>query len=357
MPPHGRNNTSYARQASQALLEEVGTQLLRAETNGPPGYNLNGRGYHQVTAATPPLPQQRYRRTDQHGNMGPRPPLLDHGRRTDDPMNSMNGPRGPLMKPVQHPHHQHDYSIRPRGYAGHPSSAPISPPYHVSHGPHYPSPSARSRFGPMDRSYFGPTADLNDSAPTGAVVPLVSAIQQACGLVETKNTRVFHDAISQFQMDAGPGEETIRADFVSHFLDLLDQFDQRFDDLTARVDRSCDGVVRLAKVPAIQGLEDLVVGEAESPEDAEIQRQLKRKFVDAMEKVQTRPMPKRRRGNLPKEATVVFKKWFDEHLEHPYPSDEEKQEMSRLTGVSVQQITNWYINHRKRVWKPTTSRP
>ncbi|KAF3402853.1 Homeobox protein TGIF2LX [Talaromyces pinophilus] len=57
---------------------------------------------------------------------------------------------------------------------------------------------------------------------------------------------------------------------------------------------------------------------------------------------------KRRRGNLPKPVTDVLRAWFHEHLDHPYPTEEDKQIFMSRTGLSISQISNWFINARRR---------
>lgn len=59
------------------------------------------------------------------------------------------------------------------------------------------------------------------------------------------------------------------------------------------------------------------------------------------------------RKHTPKEAIACFRQWFDKN---PYPSVEEKLELSKETDTSLVQVTNWFINHRKRVWKPSGRR-
>ncbi|KAI9837735.1 MAG: hypothetical protein M1819_006669 [Sarea resinae] len=61
---------------------------------------------------------------------------------------------------------------------------------------------------------------------------------------------------------------------------------------------------------------------------------------------------KRRRGNLPKQVTDLLRTWFHEHLSHPYPSEEEKQMLMRRTGLTISQISNWFINARRRTPRP-----
>ncbi|EPE08811.1 homeobox transcription [Ophiostoma piceae UAMH 11346] len=55
---------------------------------------------------------------------------------------------------------------------------------------------------------------------------------------------------------------------------------------------------------------------------------------------------KKRRGNLPKEYTDMFQEWLYKHINHPYPSDEEKHDFIRRTGLDM--ISNWFINARRR---------
>lgn len=47
---------------------------------------------------------------------------------------------------------------------------------------------------------------------------------------------------------------------------------------------------------------------------------------------------KRRRGNLPKPVTDVLRAWFHDHLDHPYPTEEDKQIFMSRTGLSISQV-------------------
>lgn len=44
---------------------------------------------------------------------------------------------------------------------------------------------------------------------------------------------------------------------------------------------------------------------------------------------------RKRRGNLPKETTDKLRAWFVAHLNHPYPTEDEKQELMRQTGLQM----------------------
>lgn len=47
---------------------------------------------------------------------------------------------------------------------------------------------------------------------------------------------------------------------------------------------------------------------------------------------------RRRRGNLPKEATALLKDWFAAHRESPYPTEDEKLELCRQTQLTLNQV-------------------
>lgn len=56
----------------------------------------------------------------------------------------------------------------------------------------------------------------------------------------------------------------------------------------------------------------------------------------------------RTRNNLPKETTYILLKWLNDHLNHPYPNSFEKTQLMMTTGLNQQQLSNWFINARRR---------
>ncbi|KAF2227587.1 hypothetical protein BDZ85DRAFT_209582, partial [Elsinoe ampelina] len=47
-------------------------------------------------------------------------------------------------------------------------------------------------------------------------------------------------------------------------------------------------------------------------------------------------------------AVKVMRDWVDENQDHPYPTDEEKIELEKKTGLKSNQITTWLANYRRR---------
>lgn len=59
-------------------------------------------------------------------------------------------------------------------------------------------------------------------------------------------------------------------------------------------------------------------------------------------------------SSLPAETVDYLKAWMmsPEHVAHPYPTEQEKSQIMADTGIELKQLTNWFVNNRKRYWKP-----
>uniref|UniRef100_A0A0A9CHG6 Homeobox domain-containing protein n=1 Tax=Arundo donax TaxID=35708 RepID=A0A0A9CHG6_ARUDO len=55
---------------------------------------------------------------------------------------------------------------------------------------------------------------------------------------------------------------------------------------------------------------------------------------------------------LPERAVSLLRSWLFEHFLHPYPTDSDKQMLAKQTGLTRNQVSNWFINARVRLWKP-----
>mmetsp|Transcript_2305 Transcript_2305/g.3095 ORF Transcript_2305/g.3095 Transcript_2305/m.3095 type:complete len:382 (+) Transcript_2305:152-1297(+) len=63
---------------------------------------------------------------------------------------------------------------------------------------------------------------------------------------------------------------------------------------------------------------------------------------------------KRKTTSLPSSTVEYLKAWMmsPEHVAHPYPTEKEKCQIMADTGIELKQLTNWFVNNRKRYWKP-----
>jgi hypothetical protein len=59
---------------------------------------------------------------------------------------------------------------------------------------------------------------------------------------------------------------------------------------------------------------------------------------------------KRRRNHnqLPEEAVSILNEWFESHINHPYPSMDDKHRLAEKCGISVKQVNSWFCNRRNR---------
>ncbi|KAJ6292340.1 hypothetical protein OIU78_024502 [Salix suchowensis] len=88
-------------------------------------------------------------------------------------------------------------------------------------------------------------------------------------------------------------------------------------------------------------------------EDQELKGQLLRRYSGYLGSLKQEFMKKRKKGKLPKEARQQLLEWWSRHYKWPYPSESQKLALAESTGLDQKQINNWFINQRKRHWKPS----
>ncbi|XP_057962876.1 homeobox protein knotted-1-like 1 [Malania oleifera] len=89
------------------------------------------------------------------------------------------------------------------------------------------------------------------------------------------------------------------------------------------------------------------------PGDSELKEMLLRKYSGYLSNLRKEFLKKRKKGKLPKDARTMLLNWWNTHYRWPYPTEEEKMNLSEITGLDPKQINNWFINQRKRHWKPS----
>ncbi|KAE9588491.1 hypothetical protein Lal_00002889 [Lupinus albus] len=100
-------------------------------------------------------------------------------------------------------------------------------------------------------------------------------------------------------------------------------------------------------------------GETELPgidpqsEDRELKNHLLKKYSGYLGSLKQELSKKKKKGKLPKDARQKLLNWWELHYKWPYPSESEKVALAESTGLDQKQINNWFINQRKRHWKPS----
>ncbi|KAJ1293411.1 hypothetical protein BS78_01G066200 [Paspalum vaginatum] len=89
-------------------------------------------------------------------------------------------------------------------------------------------------------------------------------------------------------------------------------------------------------------------------EDKELKHQLLRRYGGYLGGLRQEFSKRKKKGKLPKEARQKLLHWWELHYKWPYPSETEKLALVETTGLDQKQINNWFINQRKRHWKPAS---
>ncbi|RDX67581.1 Homeobox protein knotted-1-like 6, partial [Mucuna pruriens] len=92
-------------------------------------------------------------------------------------------------------------------------------------------------------------------------------------------------------------------------------------------------------------------------EDRELKDRLLRKFGSHIGSLKLEFSKKKKRGKLPKDARQTLLQWWNVHYKWPYPTEGDKIALAKSTGLDQKQINNWFINQRKRHWKPSENMP
>ncbi|PON44863.1 Knotted-like homeobox transcription factor [Parasponia andersonii] len=99
-----------------------------------------------------------------------------------------------------------------------------------------------------------------------------------------------------------------------------------------------------------------VEGQQESQlrgEDRDLKDRLLRRFGSHIGTLKLEFSKKKKKGKLPREARQTLLDWWNLHYKWPYPTEADKNALAETTGLDQKQINNWFINQRKRHWKPS----
>ncbi|CAH2041824.1 unnamed protein product [Thlaspi arvense] len=142
-------------------------------------------------------------------------------------------------------------------------------------------------------------------------------------------------------------------------------------------DEKCEGVGSSEEDQDNSGGETELLEIDPRAEDRELKNHLLRKYSGYLSSLKQELSKKKKKGKLPKEARQKLLNWWELHYKWPYPSvclylqtydllkpplkrrsevsrmEAEKVALAESTGLDQKQINNWFINQRKRHWKPS----
>ncbi|XP_075483940.1 homeobox protein knotted-1-like 2 [Primulina tabacum] len=122
-------------------------------------------------------------------------------------------------------------------------------------------------------------------------------------------------------------------------------------------EEKCDGVVSSEEDQENSGGETELAEIDPRAEDKELKNHLLRKYSGYLSSLKQELSKKKKKGKLPKDARQKLLSWWELHYKWPYPSESEKVALAESTGLDQKQINNWFINQRKRHWKPSEDMP
>ncbi|KAL9332443.1 hypothetical protein ACSQ67_002053 [Phaseolus vulgaris] len=171
------------------------------------------------------------------------------------------------------------------------------------------------------------------------------------------------------RLEKGDGPELDH--FMEMYCDLLRRYKEElsrpFNEATlflgnmeSQLSNLCNGTLtkssdnnRFDEVAGGASEEERSCGEMEEVEgDQNLKEMLLRKYSGHFSGLRKEFLKRRKKGKLPKDAKMALMDWWNTHHRWPYPTEEEKVKLSEVTGLDQKQINNWFINQRKRHWKP-----
>ncbi|KAK7281929.1 hypothetical protein RIF29_10318 [Crotalaria pallida] len=87
-------------------------------------------------------------------------------------------------------------------------------------------------------------------------------------------------------------------------------------------------------------------------EDRELKDNLLHRYSGYIGSLKHELSKSKKKKKLPEEAKQILHAWWTTHFKWPYPTDADKVALAEWSGLDQKQVNNWFINQRKRHWKP-----
>ncbi|XP_058080952.1 homeotic protein knotted-1-like [Magnolia sinica] len=142
-------------------------------------------------------------------------------------------------------------------------------------------------------------------------------------------------------------------------MDFMKRIESQLNSLSTGSVRVFSSDEKIEGVGSSEEDQDGSGGEMELPEidpraeERELKHHLLKKYSGYLGSLKQELSKKKKKGKLPKDARQKLLNWWEMHYKWPYPSETEKVALAESTGLDQKQINNWFINQRKRHWKPS----
>ncbi|XP_043723856.1 homeobox protein knotted-1-like 6 [Telopea speciosissima] len=161
-------------------------------------------------------------------------------------------------------------------------------------------------------------------------------------------------------------------EFMEIYCDMLVKYKsdlaKPFDEATSFLNKIEMQLSNLCKGSSLNSISDEAAGSSDDDfsggeievqevqpraEDRELKDKLLRKYSGYISSLKQEFSKKKKKGKLPREARQTLLDWWSVHYKWPYPTEADKNALAESTGLDQKQINNWFINQRKRHWKPS----
>ncbi|KAJ3693837.1 hypothetical protein LUZ60_009317 [Juncus effusus] len=146
----------------------------------------------------------------------------------------------------------------------------------------------------------------------------------------------MHSVVTDLHNKLDIGEANVNAQFAHHTISLL------YKNLREKITKQ---ILLLSQKPI--HTKDRASEREREFESSFIQKQWAMHQLKRGEQPSWRPQ----RG-LPEKSVSVLRTWMFQNFLRPYPKDNEKDLLAMKSGLTRNQVSNWFINARVRLWKP-----
>lgn len=194
-----------------------------------------------------------------------------------------------------------------------------------------------------------------DCQKVGAPPEIASLLDE----IRRENDTCKRDVVSTY-LGADPELDEFMETYCDMLVKYKSDLSRPFDEATTFLSKIETQLSNLCTDEgAVSSDEDFSGGEMEvqegqlKSEDRDLKDRLIRRFGNHIGSLKLEFSKKKKKGKLPREARQTLLDWWNAHYKWPYPTEGDKIALAESTGLDQKQINNWFINQRKRHWKPS----